>query len=352
MGRPCASTWRPDPTGYASWIEGSPSARASASRSAPGAGASLSSITRRATEVRARHPRTHAKQTPSTSTPSAAACPYQRARSDAIIGEVASLGAVSVGDGDESEVRDERQEHGRGEDPGGGRRARDPPRSERSQRGCPDQAGDEADPRRRLDEAGIARDADEVVRALRASLCDRVERERRNQPERHERAHVGKREHRAFEPAGDEAAGVGERRMRDDRRACRVREQPDREQQRGADPRVVVLDQEPCAARGREDRPEAARGPARPGDRAARQQRPTGPEEHQPRMPPTRRRAIHRGRCGRSAPTRRRVRCPGRARPDGATSRAYLLTTPHGPPQGIPLRQDGAVPDVRRVAAT
>ena len=136
---------------------------------------------------------------------------------DFVVGEEPAAGAVRVAGCDERQVGDEREQHRRGEEPGGGGRAHDPQEGEAGERGRPDQSRDEARAVEPLDEAGGARDAHEVARALRASLCRGIERERREQPQHDERARVSDHQPRAFQATAGAAAGVGERRMGDER---------------------------------------------------------------------------------------------------------------------------------------
>ena len=193
---------------------------------------------------------------------------------DGVVGEEAARDAVRVVGGDQREIGGGRQQHRRAQPPGGGGGAGHLDERQHRQRGRPHEAEDQARAAGRLDDVRGARDGEQVVGAVDAALRAGVEGQRGQQTQREQRAGVGEREPGAREPARHAPFGIRERRVRDDRGARRVAEQAEREQQRRAGAGVVELGHEPGAACSREQRPEAARRPPRPGDDAARDQRP------------------------------------------------------------------------------
>ena len=90
---------------------------------------------------------------------------------------------------------------------------------EHGERKSPRQSQLDAEPVQVGDGVGAVGDADEVARALRATLRLRVEEERGQQPEHDHAAAVRDRDHAALEPRREPAARIRERRVRDERRA-------------------------------------------------------------------------------------------------------------------------------------
>ena len=159
-------------------------------------------------------------------------------------------------------------------------------------------------------------------------------------PSTQDRAHVGEQATRARQAAGDAAVRVGERGVRDDRRARGVEQQPQREEDRRADARVVELDGEPRAARG--DRIAPKRLSGRRADATTPHATSAHPTPARARLevvdppasePPGSLREIA------SAPapsTRPATQDEQMAQPHAA----HPLTTPRAAHQGVPLRAD------------
>ena len=294
------------------------------------AGASPSSMTSRATVVRARRPRTQAEQTPSTSDTQRRRLPEPEPPVDAVVGEEAALEAVRVAGGDQR--RDTRRPPAStgavssraAED----ERAIRATREHRRADGAQTRPSDDAGALDRLHEPGDARDGQEVPRALRAALRGRVEHERRQQAEHEDRARVGEQEPRALEPAADAA--------RRDRRARRARRAPGtpRRRTRPDGERRSASRRPGCRARRRTTRSPRRPGSVRSGSPAAA---PTPTTPHatsaQPAPASTRlcgrrpaARATRRARCGRSPARPRRARDPRRGRAGGAAAPAHLPT--------------------------
>ena len=258
---------------------------------------------------------------------------------DLVVGEKPAPEAVRIAAGDESEIHDGGEEHRRREQPRGGRRPGDPPDRERCESGGPDQAQQQARTLEPDAEVGRARDRDEIAWALRAALRGGVEDQRRQQSQYEDRPGVGDRQRNAFGAPREPAARVGERRVRHERRTGSRGQQPDREHHGRAHTRVVELDGEPGATRGDEERSDAARGPARPCDNTAGDQRPAGAQEHHARgdRATAERRAGTAARDGQRADAERET--SDKNEPVAQLHAPHLLTPPRATHEGVPWPQ-------------
>jgi hypothetical protein len=186
-------------------------------------------MTRRATEVRARSPRA-GQADAERQRSERSRLPEPELPVESVVGEEPAPDSVRVVGGDQAEVDHQGEQHRGGEQSSGGGGAHDPNDRERGEKGGPDEADDQTHAAERLDGRWVARDAQEVAWALRASLRGGIEGKRRQEAERQEGAHVGEDESRTFQTAADAAVGVRKRRVRNERRASRVGEQPDRKE--------------------------------------------------------------------------------------------------------------------------
>lgn len=111
----------------------------------------------------------------------------------------------------------------------------------------PHQARPDADPGQRLGDLWCVDDGQEIRRASRAALSLGHEEQRGTDPQDADGDHVAGEHDDIGCPAVQSAAGVGQPRMHDQRRACRVQDRAEAEHHRGVGFRVVPFGNQPGA---------------------------------------------------------------------------------------------------------
>ena len=265
--------------------------------------------------------------------------------------------AIGVAAGDEPAVgvgqvrpRRQREEGGAGSDDrrhesaAGRAGPRQPPRGDpnRRQRGERRQPTGRPD-RRSAARAGSSRDGDQVVRARRTTRRGGIEVQGRQDADPDHRRREAQDNDDAVGQRSWPAGRVAEHHPRDESRAQRGEDQPDREHQRRAGGGAVPLAEEPDHARREEKQRNRTTSPAPQRHRRRGDERPTGPQERENSDPRSLSERV-RGGCPRQWTTRRaRPRAqPRRGRAGAAPN--HRRAARQGFHRGRPLPPVGVFP--------